>query len=284
MRFSTSPLLSAVMLYAASQSAVGAMALMDLDSRQILQLEGSQLFITEPLAEQLNSFPGMTDKPVKAGETSTEAFVARLASISDEQWKAFLSKAAAADDGQEAARRLAPVAAACTDVGCDGIYVSVNPLGNGETHRLLAVVFGSDTRETLDRAAGVFLREGHLRYKTATVIRNGEAVGRAPVFKGEAQDVTLVTHENVVVTIAKTMTLSKDSEAFKMHLTRQQPVIAPVDAETPLSTLSIWLNGKCLRSVPVYAKEPVKEGSLWQRVRDTIILTTTDINEAEKSR
>lgn len=57
-----------------------------------------------------------------------------------------------------------------------------------------------------------------------------------------------------------------------------------MDAETPLSTLSIWLNGKCLRSVPVYAKEPVKEGSLWQRVRDTIILTTTDINEAEKSR
>lgn len=171
--------------------------------------------------------------------------------------------------------------------------MSVNPLGNGETHRLLAVVFGSDTRETLDRAAGVFLREGHLRYKTATVIRNGEAVGRTPVFKGEAQDVTLVTHENVVVTIAKTMTLSKDSEAFKMHLTRQQPVIAPVDAETPLGTLSIWLNGKCLRSVPVYAKEPVvpvyakepvKEGSLWQRVRDTIILTTTDINEAEKSR
>lgn len=269
MRFSTSPLLSAVMLCAASQSAVGAMALMDLDSRQILQLEGNLLFITEPLAEQLNGFPGMADKPVKAGETATEAFVARLAAISDEQ---------------EAARRLAPVAAACTDIGCDGIYVSVNPLGNGETHRLLAVVFGSDTRETLDRAAGVFLREGHLRYKTATVIRNGEAVGRTPVFKGEAQDVTLVTHENVVVTIAKTMTLSKDSEAFKMHLTRQQPVIAPVDAETPLGTLSIWLNGKCLRSVPVYAKEPVKEGSLWQRVRDTIILTTTDINEAEKSR
>ena len=67
MRFSTSPLLSAVMLCAASQSAVGAMALMDLDSRQILQLEGSQLFITEPLAEQLNSFPGMADKPVKEG-------------------------------------------------------------------------------------------------------------------------------------------------------------------------------------------------------------------------
>ena len=201
MRFSTSPLLSAVMLCAASQSAVGAMALMDLDSRQILQLEGNLLFITEPLAEQLNGFPGMADKPVKAGETATEAFVARLAAISDEQWKAFLSKTAA-DDEQEAARRLAPVAAACTDIGCDGIYVSVNPLGNGETHRLLAIVFGSDTRETLDRAAGVFLREGHLRYKTATVIRNGEAVGRTPVFKGEAQDVTLVTHENVVVTIA----------------------------------------------------------------------------------
>ena len=79
MRFSTSPLLSAVMLCAASQSAVGAMALMDLDSRQILQLEGNLLFITEPLAEQLNGFPGMADKPVKAGETATEAFVARLA-------------------------------------------------------------------------------------------------------------------------------------------------------------------------------------------------------------
>ena len=65
MRFSTSPLLSAVMLCAASQSAVGAMALMDLDSRQILQLEGNLLFITEPLAEQLNGFPGMADKPVK---------------------------------------------------------------------------------------------------------------------------------------------------------------------------------------------------------------------------
>ena len=88
------------MLCAASQSAVGAMALMDLDSRQILQLEGNLLFITEPLAEQLNGFPGMADKPVKAGETATEAFVARLAAISDEQWKAFLSKTAA-DDEQE---------------------------------------------------------------------------------------------------------------------------------------------------------------------------------------
>ena len=131
MRFSTSPLLSAVMLCAASQSAVGAMALMDLDSRQILQLEGNLLFITEPLAEQLNGFPGMADKPVKAGETATEAFVARLAAISDEQWKAFLSKTAA-DDEQEAARRLAPVAAACTDIACAGIYVSVNPLGDVE--------------------------------------------------------------------------------------------------------------------------------------------------------
>ena len=55
MRFSTSPLLSAVMLCAASQSAVGAMALMDLDSRQILQLEGSQLFIT---AQQLSGNGG----------------------------------------------------------------------------------------------------------------------------------------------------------------------------------------------------------------------------------
>jgi len=79
MRFSTSPLLSAVTLCAPSQSAVGAMALMDLDSRQILQLEGNLLFITEPLAEQLKGFPGMADKPVKAGETATEAFVARLA-------------------------------------------------------------------------------------------------------------------------------------------------------------------------------------------------------------
>ena len=158
MRFSTSPLLSAVMLCAASQSAVGAMALMDLDSRQILQLEGNLLFITEPLAEQLNGFPGMADKPVKAGETATEAFVARLAAISDEQWKAFLSKTAA-DDEQEAARRLAPVAAACTDIGCDGIYVSVNPLGNGETHRLLAS--SSDptpVRPSTGRQASFFVR------------------------------------------------------------------------------------------------------------------------------
>lgn len=108
-------------------------------------------------------------------------------------------------------------------------------------------------------------------------------MGHAPVFKGEVSDITLVTHEDVVVTLAKTVTLSQGSKVFKMHLTRQQPIIAPVDVETQLGTLSIWLDDKCLRSVPVYAENPVQEGSLWQRVRDTILLATTDINEAEKA-
>ena len=52
-------------------------------------------------------------------------------------------------------------------------------------------------------------------------------MGHAPVFKGEVSDITLVTHEDVVVTLAKTVTLSQGSKVFKMHLTRQQPIIAP---------------------------------------------------------
>lgn len=278
MRIFPSLLLSAAMLCIASKSALGAMALMDLDSRQILQLEDARLFITEPLAEQISALLGADAPPLSAGETTVKALVERLAKVPDKQWQTlFLASEA------DSSNRLIPLAAACTAAVCGGIYLSHNPLSNEETHRLLAVIAGFDTRETLDRAAAAFLREGHLRYKTTAIIRKGDAVGHAPVFKGEVSDITLVTHEDVVVTLAKTVTLSQGSKVFKMHLTRQQPIIAPVDVETQLGTLSIWLDDKCLRSVPVYAENPVQEGSLWQRVRDTILLATTDINEAEKA-
>ena len=278
MRILSSLLLSAAMLCIASKPALGAMALMDLDSRQILQLEDARLFITEPLAEQISALLGSDAPPLSAGETTVEALVERLAKVPDKKWQTLFLESEA-----DSSNRLIPLAAACTAAVCDGIYLSHNPLSNEETHRLLAVIVGFDTRETLDRAAAAFLREGHLRYKTTTIIRKGDGVGHAPVFKGEVSDITLVTHEDVVVTLAKTVTLSQGSKVFKMHLTRQQPIIAPVDVETQLGTLSIWLDDKCLRSVPVYAENPVQEGSLWQRVRDTILLATTDINEAEKA-
>lgn len=278
MRIFPSLLLSAAMLCIASKSALGAMALMDLDSRQTLELEGTRLFITEPLAKQISALLGSDVPPLPAGETTIETLVARLAKVPDKKWQtAYL------ESGGTATNRLIPLAAACTATGCDGLYLSHNPLGNEGTHRLIAIVFGFDSRATLDRAAATFLREGHLRYRTTTILQKGEAVGRAPVFKGDVSGVALVTHEDVVVTLSKTVTLSQDSKAFKMHLTRQQPVIAPVNIDTQLGTLSIWLNDKCLRSVPVYAESPVQKGSLWQRVRDTILLATTDINEAENA-
>lgn len=278
MRIFPSLLLSAAMLCIASKSALGAMALMDLDSRQTLELEGTRLFITEPLAKQISALSGSDVPPLPAGETTIETLVARLAKVPDKKWQtAYL------ESGGTATNRLIPLATACTAAGCDGLYLSHNPLGNEGTHRLIAIVFGFDSRATLDRAAATFLREGHLRYRTTTILQKGEAVGHTPVFKGDVSGVALVTHEDVVVTLSKTVTLSQDSKAFKMHLTRQQPVIAPVNIDTQLGTLSIWLNDKCLRSVPVYAGSPVQKGSLWQRVRDTILLATTDINEAEKA-
>lgn len=278
MRIFPSLLLSAAMLCIASKSALGAMALMDLDSRQTLELEGTRLFITEPLAKQISALLGSDVPPLPAGETTIETLVARLAKVPDKKWQtAYL------ESGGTATNRLIPLATVCTAAGCDGLYLSHNPLGNEGTHRLIAIVFGFDSRATLDRAAATFLREGHLRYRTTTILQKGEAVGHAPVFKGDVSGVALVTHEDVVVTLSKTVTLSQDSKAFKMHLTRQQPVIAPVNIDTQLGTLSIWLNDKCLRSVPVYAESPVQKGSLWQRVRDTILLATTDINEAEKA-
>ena len=259
MRIFPSLLLSAAMLCIASKSALGAMALMDLDSRQTLELEGTRLFITEPLAKQISALLGSDVPPLSVGETTIETLVARLAKVPDKKWQtAYL------ESGGTATNRLIPLATACTAAGCDGLYLSHNPLGNEGTHRLIAIVFGFDSRATLDRAAATFLREGHLRYRTTTILQKGEAVGHAPVFKGDVSGVALVTHEDVVVTLSKT-------------------VIAPVNIDTQLGTLSIWLNDKCLRSVPVYAESPVQKGSLWQRVRDTILLATTDINEAEKA-
>ena len=284
MRPLPSLLLSFAALVATPQNAVGAMALMDLDSKQILQQEGNQIFITDPLSEQISNFLGTVVPPIKKGETTTANLVARFSEVPDQHWESVFSGALSNSNTSTAPILITPIATACSDVGCDGIYLSQNPLGNGIAHRLLALIFGSDSKESLEREASVFLQEGHLRYKTTTIVFSNKPIGHVPVFKGRISNVTLVTHEDVVITLPKTVTLSSSSEAFTMHLTHQQPIVAPVDTETQLGTLNILLNKHCLRSIPVYASETIKEGSFWQRVWDTIKLTITDINKAEKSR
>ncbi len=162
-----------------------------------------------------------------------------------------------------------------TDSSVDGIktgateeagYCLVSSALRGDM-RLVAVVLGTPTKKGRANASQSLLNYAFNFYKTHRLYEAGAALGTAKVWKADDANLPVGLEEELYITIPKGQ---YDSLVASMNL--QEPLSAPLLAQTPLGSVTIKLQDDVVAQVPLVALRDVAEGSWFQRLSDTVML------------
>ncbi len=133
--------------------------------------------------------------------------------------------------------------------------------------RLISVVLGTPSMRAREQASESLLNYGFRFFESVQVATQGEAVANAKIWKSSAENVELGPAQTTYVTIPRGRA---DDISLKPQL--DQRLIAPVTAGQSLGALNISLDDEKLTSVPLVALQAMPLGSLWQRLRDEVLL------------
>ncbi|MGB0221190.1 MAG: D-alanyl-D-alanine carboxypeptidase family protein [Sinimarinibacterium flocculans] len=136
-----------------------------------------------------------------------------------------------------------------------------------EGRRLISVVMGTDGPRSRARASKALLDYGFRFYENVALFGADKPVLRLRAWKGDATELP--------VGVAQTVTLSLPrgtADRLDVQPTVVGPVIAPVAAGQTLGSVTLSVDGKTLRTVPLTALQPLAKGSLFMQLVDTVRL------------
>lgn len=133
--------------------------------------------------------------------------------------------------------------------------------------RLISVVMGASSGKARANANQALLNYGFRFYATHRLYAGGETLTTERVWKGAREEVSLGLRDDLFVTIPRGS--YKDLEAV-MDVPAQ--LTAPVTPEAPVGKVRVSLEGESVADAPLYATETVKEGGLWTRLVDSVLL------------
>ena len=133
--------------------------------------------------------------------------------------------------------------------------------------RLVSVVMGSHSAEARANDSQALLNYGFRFYETYRLFSEGDEVATARVWKGETESVPLGVAEDHHLTIPKGRYDSLMSDTVV-----DPNLTAPIEAGTPLGSVTVSMNGEDLVELPLVALTDVAEAGLWQRIKDEITL------------
>lgn len=133
--------------------------------------------------------------------------------------------------------------------------------------RLISVVLGTPSMRAREQASESLLNYGFRFFESVQVATQNEAVANAKIWKSSAENVQLGPSQTTFVTVPRGRA---DDISLKPQL--DQRLIAPVTAGQQLGALNISLDDEKLASVPLVALQAMPLGSLWQRLRDEVLL------------
>ena len=133
--------------------------------------------------------------------------------------------------------------------------------------RLISAVMGDRSTKERANSTRALLGYGYRFFETVQIFGPAQPAAKAYVWKGPGQEVPLGVATPV------SLTLPRGARAqLQINATVDGKLVAPVDAGQKVGTVTVSLDGKTLRTDPLVALQAVPEGSLWQRVVDTVRL------------
>lgn len=133
--------------------------------------------------------------------------------------------------------------------------------------RLVSAVFGADSERARADITQALLNYGFRFYESHRLYAAGAELAQARVWKGSVETVAVGLRDALWVTIPRGRYRELDAT---MNL--RTNAIAPVATDTELGRVRVMLGDRLVAERPLYALSPVPEGSVWQRMVDTIKL------------
>ncbi len=133
--------------------------------------------------------------------------------------------------------------------------------------RLIAVVLGTPSAKHRIDSSEALLNYGFRFFETVRVASQGETLAQAKIWKAANPLLDLGASQDVYVTVPR-------GRGADLTLTPQldQRLIAPVVAEQAIGAVEVSLGDKALKTIPLIALGDAPLGSIWQRLRDELML------------
>ena len=133
--------------------------------------------------------------------------------------------------------------------------------------RLISVVMGTDSDQARTVDSLSLLNYSFRFFETHKLYEAGKSVVSGKVWKGDRETVDLGLAKDLYVTIPRGSMKQLDA---KTELNKT--IIAPVAEHAVEGNLKVSLDGNIIDTRPLIALSPVGEGSLYNRVRDEILM------------
>lgn len=146
-----------------------------------------------------------------------------------------------------------------------GFCLAASAIRDGR--RLIAVVMGTGGPRERAQASKALLDYGFRFTETVSVLGPGKPAARLRVYKGAAEEVDTGLAAPLALSVPRGA-----GAAVKIEPKAGSPLVAPVARGQVLGTVAIRVDGKVVRTEPLVALAEVPEGSLWQRLADTVRL------------
>ena len=131
--------------------------------------------------------------------------------------------------------------------------------------RLITVIFGAPSMNERATQTRSLLAWGYSNFETVSVKPANQALAKAKVYFGQANDVQIGLAENFNVTMPK-----GQANAIKTAIIIQPNLNAPLKKGQVIGKLTATLDGKVIAEKPLVALEAVEEAGFFARLIDYI--------------
>lgn len=160
------------------------------------------------------------------------------------------------------------------DTGVDGLKTGYTPKAGyclaasaeRDGMRLISVVLNAPSTDKRSADTRSLLSWGFRFYRTHQLYAAGDVLKRARIWNGAADEVPLGLEKDLLVTIPRDR-----YDALDARMSFPGKLVAPAAAGQQLGSVEVVLGEETIAQAPLVALEPVAEGSLLQRMADTVL-------------
>ena len=133
--------------------------------------------------------------------------------------------------------------------------------------RLLAVVFGTDSKNARANETQKLLNWGYTAYDGVQLFGADQPVAQARVWKGAHSEVGLGRHQPITVAVP-----AGKARELTTQVERTDPLIAPIVRDQQVGTLRVQLGGQTLSTLALQALQDDPQAGFFRRLWDSLLL------------
>ncbi len=136
-----------------------------------------------------------------------------------------------------------------------------------DTMRLISVVMGTKSEKARAQESQKLLNYGFRFYETHQLYAANKPLKQMRIWKGERENVAVGLAKDLYVTVPR-----GQYKQLKASMRVSKNLVAPVKAGQKVGQVSVKLGDKFISERPLVAQQSVKEGGLWQKLKDSALL------------